>query len=142
MTTNYTGLKYSKIRRLTNIFPRTLSAPYELIRVEGKFTSDPPPRQPEERCFILHPDGIASGMDDYHRSMKSTLCLVDKQNGTEYQAGSRLSVTVDGVRVQQSGLLSEGQNMIVGAEDGAEDGAGGDAYIEVNFTTSSYASRR
>ncbi|MFA5770678.1 MAG: hypothetical protein WC894_04265 [Patescibacteria group bacterium] len=142
MTTNYTGLKYSKTRRIINVFPSLFSDPYELVRVTGKFTSDPAPRQPEERCFILHPDGIASSIDDYHRRIKSTLCLEDKEEGTKYFAGNRLTVSINGARALQNGLLTEGQIMIIGAEDGADGGTGGDAYMEVEFTPPSYLSRR
>lgn len=141
MTTNYTGLTYSKMVRLLRIKPNAFSEPYSLHNVEGKFTSESG-KQPQERCFVLHPDGIASSVDEYHRRMKSTLCLVDEANGTEYIAGSHLSVTINGVRAQQRGKLVEGQNMIVGAEDGADGGTGGDAYMEVEFTPSSNASRK
>jgi len=141
MTTNYTGLVYSKTVHLISVFPRKFSDPYDLRKFEGKFTSDHG-KQPQEQSFILHPDGIASGIDDYHRRMRSTLCLVDKERGTEYKAGSNLTVNINGTRAQQSGLLNEGQTMIVGAEDGAEGGTGGDAYMEVEFTPSPYAERR
>lgn len=116
MTTKYKGRVFSKTVRLVSVVPRRFSDPYELRDFAGKFTSEPD-RQPDVRNFILHPDGIACPLSDHQRLIQSVLSLVDTENGTIYEAGIKLHVSINGARSQLRGTITKEQTLVVGAED-------------------------